>query len=245
MPRRGNSGASSGKSRARRSRRSRNFQASSGSSLMSDHHLGTPAGRVRVPEDFTRKPASFFLTQTPPRRIRDAIHWFEVTLLNTTLSVSNLTTTEYNQSFSLSGLSNASAYTNLFDQYCIHSVLVSFAVTSSADYFSGSQGRVTTALDFDNISNLGSEATLQQYMSAITVEVTPGLSVERYVKPTAKGYLTTGGGAYAGLPERVWIDCTLPTIPHYGVRSFWAGNTESSLTIDIVNVMVIGLRNAL
>jgi hypothetical protein len=215
------------------------------SSLLTNHHIGGSAGRVRVPEDLTRKPTSFLLTQTPPKNVRNLIHWFEVTLLNTTLTVSNTSTTEYNQSFSLSGLSNVSAYTALFDQYCIHSVLVSFAITSSADYFSGTQGRVTTALDFDNISNIGSESTLQQYSSATTNEVTPGLSIERYVKPTVKGYVSAGSGAYAGVPERVWLDCTLPTIQHYGVRSFWAGNSESSLTVDIINVMLIGMRNAL
>jgi hypothetical protein len=225
--------------------RKRGAPKATSSSLLTNHHIGGVAGRIRVPEDFSRKPASFILSQTPPKNIRDQIHWFQDTLLNTTLTISNTSLTEYNQSFSLSGLSNVSAYTNLYDQYCIHSVLVSFAITSSADYFSGTQGRVTTALDFDNISSLGSEATLQQYSSAITNEVTPGLSIERYVKPTVKGYISAGSGAYAGVPERVWLDCTLPTIGHFGVRSIWAGNSESSLTVDITNVMIIGMRNSL
>jgi hypothetical protein len=229
--------------KAPKSKQGRPAQASS--SLLTNHHIGGMAGRVRVPDDLTRRPMSFLLTQTPPMQIRNQLHWFETTLVNTTLSVSSTGITEYNQTFSFNGLSNYAAYTAVFDQYCIHSILASFAITSSADYFSGSQGRMTTALDFDNITNLGSEATLQQYGSAITVEVTPGLSVERYIKPTVKGYISAGSGAYAGVPERVWLDCTLPTIQHYGIRAIFAGNTESSLICDITNTYIIGFRNTL
>jgi hypothetical protein len=210
--------------------------------LIRDHHIGGLGGRVSVPADIDRRIISFNLTQNPPAQVRNLIHWFEVSFLNTTLAISNSVYTEYNLSFALNLLNNYTHFVNLFDQYCIHSVLIEIAVTATAN-LGTNLGRLTTAIDYDNLTNLGVENNLMEFSTSNTVEVTTGLTVERYVKPTAKTYLTASSASYPAEPQRVWIDSSIASATHYGLRTFWYNNSNSSLSADYMCTYIMGMRN--
>jgi hypothetical protein len=198
----------------------------------------------KVPADYGRKPASFMLTQSPPRNIRNQLHWFEVTeTLQSSASISSspTATTEYNIAFSLGQWSNYSQITALFDQYCIHSVVVNISTEAIFTAVAGA-GRLTTAIDYDNVANLSNEGSIQAFGSAETVTVTPGMNHQRYVEPcvTSSLYQTTGTG-YSS--QRLWIDAASQNVPHYGLRVLFYNNNVSGLTIDIVATFRYGARN--
>lgn len=212
----------------------------------SDHRMGAALDTITVPSDFNRRRASMMLTQTPPRSVRDQIHWFEVTetlVSSGNVSSSPTTTTEFNQSFSLGLWSSYSSITALFDQYCIHSVICNVSTEAVFTAVAGA-GRCTTAIDYDNVANLSNEGSIQAFGSAETVTVVPHMNIQRYVEPcvTPALYQTSGTG-YSS--QRMWIDAASPNVPHYGLRVLFYNNNVSGFTIDIVCTFRYGARNSI
>jgi hypothetical protein len=208
-------------------------------------HSGEPADRVINAADYTYRPQSWVFTQTPPKSIRNQIHWFQktVTLVNGQ-SISTSVPVEYNYAFTIATLTpEYTALLSVFDQYAIHSVFIHLNVSNFSTN-SGTAGRVTTALDYDNVANLGSEGALQEFASAQTCEVAPGINIERVLMPTVDPQLyQTAGTGYGA--ARMWVDSASSSVPHYGYRSYWANNTVSSLSFDLVVTSVFGFRNSI
>jgi len=213
--------------------------------IASTCHSGVPFARIVNVADYSSQPRSWALTQSPPRNVRTLIHWFAktVTFVNGQ-SISTSVPVEYNYSFTIATVTpEYSVLTSLFDQYCIHSVIVHLNTTNMSTN-SNTLGRVTTAIDYDNIANLGSEASVQEFASAQTCEVSPGLSIERAIMPTVDPQLyqvsSTGYGA-----ARMWVDSASTAVQHYGFRSYWANNTVTALSFDLIVTSIIGFRNSI
>jgi len=236
-------------SSSRRSKRSSRSTKKSGNPvdhLIARSHVATSsANRVSVPADFTQRPIRMNITQSPPKNLLNQIHWIQqsVTLRNGgVVSGGNV---EDNWSFKLNDLNQYAAITAMFDQFCIYSVVFNVVISPSSGAVSNNLGRVTTAVDYDNVSNLGSEVALQQYASAQTVEVTSGMAVQRYVKPcvTPDVYVVAGTG-YA--VARCWLDNASNSVlvPHYGVRVYFQITGASTpFDYDIIATYTIGCRN--
>lgn len=159
-------------------------------------------------------------------------------------SISTSVPVEYNYSFTIATVTpEYSVLTSLFDQYCIHSVIVHLN-TLNFSTNSGTAGRVTTAIDYDNVATLGSEASVQEFSSAQTVEISPGLSIERAINPCVDPQLyQTAGTGYGA--ARMWVDSASTAVQHYGFRSYWSNNTVSSLSFDLIVTTIIGFRNSI
>jgi hypothetical protein len=230
--------------RATQNKRSGDGRSTADMSIFASSHRGGPALRVTVPDDMKRQAISTVITQSPPKNLRSMINWMtqNITIV-AAQSVSSTGDTEVNFAFKLTDVSNFASWSALYDQYCIYAVSVSIAVTSSADAFSGTQGRLTTAIDFDNSNNLGSEALVQQYITADTVEISPNLVVQRFIKPCVKSAVFNNTTSTNGAVGRLWIDSNAQAISHYGLRSYWRGNSESSLTADYIATYCVGFRN--
>jgi hypothetical protein len=224
-------------------RASQNKRSGSGQGNPVDHEIasshmgGELAKRVTCKQDYIRANLSSILTQSPPKNLQRSIHWFQCQ--DTRLSAQSISTsvyTEVNFAFSLNDTPFTSAIQALFDQFCIYAVVVNVCHSSisSSNYL----GRFTSAIDYDNTTNLGTEFALQAYSTAQTVEVTPGLNVQRLVKPTVD---TTIYSSQYG-PQRLWIDNGSPSTGHYGFRMFWTGNTSSALLVDVICTYIIGAR---
>lgn len=235
-----------------RRRRSRSAKTKSGNPvdhLIAKNHATTVVSqRVTVASDFTQRPIRMNITQSPPRNLLNQIHWIQqsVTLRNNAqVSISNV---EDNWSFKLGDLNQYATIAALFDQYCIYSVVFNVSVQpAQLAATTDGLGRITTAIDYDNVGNLGSEAALQQYSSAQTVEVSQnGISVQRYVKPcvTPEIYVVAGTGYGVG---RVWLDTATGSlsVPHYGVRVYFYAFTTNNWQYDIIATYTIGCRNSL
>jgi len=231
-------------------RNTRRKRRDGGSQSATDRHIAQSAqvvgrGEVIVPSaDFGRKAPSWMLTQTPPRNLRNQIIWVQGKL-QTSLSISNTVPTESNVFFKFSDLTDLVGLAGFFDQYCIYSVTVNvtpdFEGAGSTLYTFGS---VATAIDYDNITNLGQFALLEAYNSCVVAELTPSQSLQRYLKPCVAPALYTTTPAFSGYGvQRMWIDSSVTSVPHYGFRSIYISNSVSGLSVTYDFNYVVGLRN--
>jgi len=173
------------------------------------------------------------------------IHWFQVTSTINTVTVSASSLSEFNIVFSLNSFNSfpLAGFTSLFDQYCLYCIVVNLNVNTYNNLITG-YGRVTTAIDYDNVTNLGTEAALQDYASAQTVEIAGTTCVQRLLYPCVAPALYTASAFSAFGVSRSWVDTASPNAGHYGFRSIWDGNaTGSTFPVDIIATAVIGGRN--
>jgi hypothetical protein len=214
--------------------------------LVSSHHITGAADVHVVPADLRRRQRNWLIGNLKcPRNFLDQIHWVQSTIRDTVTSFGSSVIGENNQQFVANhNINDYSSYLSVFDQYCIYAAHVAVCqpnvVISSG---SSSYGRIITAIDYDNVTALGSETQLLQYNSASVTEIRPGFSHERVVKPCADTTMYVSGSAgYA--PARVWIDSASSNVPHYGIRVMTAGNTSSSnFTLDVIVTVLVGFRN--
>jgi hypothetical protein len=198
---------------------------------------------VELPaDDLRKKNVSWRLVQSPPRGFISSIHWLQTNVTSTnvgTISTSSLT--ENNYVFQLYQLNAVSSIAALFDQYCIYAVMIRVMVGRS-EGDSGNFGNIATAIDYDNVNNLGSFTGLQDYSTCVTSQLEPGVSYERFIKPcVAPVVYQSSGTAYS--VDRQWINSSNTSVQHYGFRLIFSGNAVSGLTYSVFQSYIIGLRN--
>jgi len=233
---------SSNRSSGRRRRGQGKSRNSSIRAIAGSLHTGPSDRRVTNPADYGRKPPNLMITQSPPRNLRNQIYWLQksITLLNAT-SISSSTITENNFSMKLSDIPEYSYIIQLFHLFCLHSAIIHISIDTTNFSSGASLGRVTTAIDYDNVANLGGEPAIQEYSTAQTVDVSPSLTIERMVMPCVDPYLF---GAYYS-SQRMWVDSASYAVQHYGFRSVWAQNSFSALTADYIVTYILGFRNSI
>lgn len=198
------------------------------------------SGRGMAPSnraDLAVRPPTYRIPTTIPRQVSNQVVW-DVVKTNTTITTSSSALVETNFYWSLNSHPQSSSWATLFDQWCIPQ----FSATFQCAYPEGasaSPGLLYTALDFDSSNNLGSVAALEDYSTCSAAMLVSGQTVTRSVKPCVKGYLA--GTAQAGL-NRQWIDCALPAIPWYSIRSI-VGVCGASYPISVVTTIWFAFRN--
>jgi len=212
------------------------------SQLVATHPAAARGDVIRTAMDEMEGPMDFRLVQNPPRNFLRAIHWIQSTVLSSVTTSNIGAVVEANQAFSLQGnVSDYANYAAVFDQYCIHSAVVRIIVNGT---LSGSitPGRLHTALDFDNVSNLGSETTIQQYSTCISCEINTAKAVERVVKPCMAPAVWAGGAFSGYAVARSWLNASSTNVPHYGIRVLTAGGGNTT-KCDIYVTVIVGFRN--
>lgn len=179
------------------------------------------------------------LTQQPNRNFRTDPYWMTTQFIYTVpISVApNLN--ENNIQFALSNTNvNPSAYT-FFDQFCIYEVVVGFSVNQSSNgssYF----GDLLTAIDYDDVANLGSVSKLQQRSSINQHQFKAASELIRVVKPCVDISLyNTPTSSYS--TGRLWVDMSNTTTPHYGVRVMISG-AQIAWTMEVTLTFLLGFR---
>lgn len=194
-------------------------------------------------EDMLRSAPNMLLTQTPPKNIRGQIHWVQAQYVRVN-SLSSSANSEINYSFALSDIANVVGFTGFFDQYCIYAVVITVQCNDVGVSASTETGRGYTAIDYDNVNNIGSEAAIQAYGTCVTWIPGGGSVQQRLIKPcVAPAYYNTGAVFTGFGVGRCWIDSASPSVPHYGYRSYYAANTVGGINLDHVITYVIGFRN--
>jgi len=233
-----------GGKRRRRGRGSKSTKAKPIDSMLVRSSRTAGSALTNFPaEDMLRSAPNMLLTQTPPKNIRGAIHWIQAQLVRVQ-SLSSSTQTEFNFSFALNDLTNVVGLTGFFDQYCIYAVCVTVQVNDVGVSATTETGRGYTAIDYDNVNNIGSEVAIQAYGTCVTWIPGGGSVQQRLIKPCVAPALFNTGAVFTGYGVgRCWIDCASPSVPHYGYRSYYAANSVGGINLDHVITYIIGFRN--
>lgn len=201
------------------------------------------AFRVRNADDVSRAPLAPDVNRLHmPKALQTQIHWIQ-TSTDSTVALANNAITEKNLTFQLSDTTVAGSIAGLFDQYAIFAVNVRIIVSNSATVAT-SPPLFTTAIDYDNVTNLGNLAVLRSYSTAVTSTVNE--IQERYIEPCNAPALYSGSVFTHFGQSRMWVDTTNTTTPHYGLRMI-VGSLGAAVTgvISFETTYVICARNIL
>lgn len=228
--------------KSQRRRNANNRGQSSVDRYLLENELETGGLSCVYPEDIARRPINGMISQRPPRNLDNQIFWWK-SARQQTLTLNYLAPpNEFNMAFSLDVCSGYAALTAVFDQFCLYSVIVSFSLGANSNAY---VFKVHTAVDLDNIGNLGTLAQLEAYSSHHESLLNPtGLSHIRYVKPNTAPVITTATVGPAGV-SRNWLDCGYPGVVHYGLRSMFEISGTVNTAVDIHFTYIIGFRNAI
>jgi hypothetical protein len=211
--------------------------------FVSTHHSAARADVLTVPDDLTRRPRNWLLTETPPKNFASMPHWVQDSY-ETTISISNSAPTYYGLAFLLNAFNALNNMVSYWDQYCIYSAVVRL-YTGYVGAQPFSLGEVVTCLDFDNITSLGSYQSYLDYSSADEAVIMPGKSIERFLKPTVTTEVYNGSIATAYGLARTWIDSGSSAIPHYGFRAAFQNNGLSGAAMVVSVTIIAGFRNSI
>lgn len=156
------------------------------------------------------------------------------------------TEVDYDVSFILSDLSNASGIVAMFDQYRILQVTITFEPAfTQINTNSGAValGTLYTAIDYDNAAGT-TAAGLTQYESCM---ITPAYKPQsRTFRPHVA--LAAYGGAftsYANLGP-TWLDCASPGVQHFGAKAALTNcGVTSTIIYNVSARYVVEVRNTI
>jgi hypothetical protein len=183
------------------------------------------------------------IVQSPPKQLSNQIVWTKFKT-DQQISVSNISTTETNVDFTAAAFSGAANFLAAFDQYCIHSVIITMSSNANVT----TPFRVWTALDYDSTSVIGKNGILA-FSNCCFASLAGGgdTSHERLLYPCVAPQVTgTSFLPQAGGVGRLWLDSAYPNIIHYGFRSIvdtWVN--VSTQAIEITYTAVFGFRNGI
>jgi len=164
--------------------------------------------------DVRVRPLTTRIPPRVPRSVPNQVVW-DVVKVPSVITVPTSGITEVNFQASLSSHPQSSSWTALFDQWCIPQ----FSVTFESQYMSNSvspPAYITTGIDFDNVTALGSTAALEDYSTANNVVMSQAVRFTRSVRPCTK---IAGASGTAQAVGRVWIDSAVPGVNWFGIRS--------------------------
>lgn len=140
--------------------------------------------------------------------------------------------------------SNAPDYLNfaqVFDQYQIAHVHVTFIPSVQQSEGSANLGLFTSVLDYDDAAPLATMGDALSYANALTASGTqmqtrtlvPRIALAAYSGGTFSGYANAGN---------TWIDAASATVQHYGIKTAWT-TTSAVATMAMVVRMHLRFRN--
>jgi hypothetical protein len=224
-----------------RQKRGRKSNKTSTDSTIINSHKSTGSITNVVRSDLTSKKQNMQLIARPPRNFFTQTFWSEFSF-DTNLAINSITVGEFNIAFVASAFSGASAMLGVFDQYCIYSVVATYALIQSAD----TAVRIYTALDYDSTSNIG-KSGIQAYSTFNATLLNSTDSLVRFVKPCiAPTVSNTTPLDQSAMVARSWLDSAYPSIPHYGLRTVIdIGSTSITTAITVSYTAVMGFRNSI
>lgn len=202
---------------------------------------GTSAADEFVRSDLSLRPVASAYTASPPRNLSSKIWWVRA---NTQQVVTTSTTvvTENNISFTANPfLTQYASWLALFDQYFLDHVVVTVA-NNSPEGGTAACPQLYTAIDFDNVSALGTLAAISQFNTCHVSTLAPGNSVTRLVRPCNASYL--GANATAGV-TRSWVDSTFNGVPFYGYRLIVNNTVAATVQLDVTISCLWAFRNTI
>lgn len=187
--------------------------------------------------DLKIRPLSGAIPSSVPRSVSNQVVW-DVVKINSVITVPTSGIVETNFQATLNSHPQVASWTALFDQWCIPRMSVTF----ESQYMSNSVSPpcfIVTALDFDNVTNLGTIGLLEDYSNANNVVMSQAVRFTRSIKPCLKvaGAIATGQSV-----SQLWCDSAQPAIPWFGIRSI-AGSSGTTYPISAFLTIWFAFRN--
>lgn len=144
--------------------------------------------------------------------------------------------------FALSALSNASAYTAVFDQYMIESIeMWIFTGADGVDAISSQIGIWNSAVDYDD----GNVPTTIQQVSDKQTNVASSIQAGHYHKWRPQFAIAEYSGTFTSFGAgRGWIDCASPSVQHYGIKTSCAATPVNPFVFSSIVRYTIAFRGA-
>jgi hypothetical protein len=191
-------------------------------------------------EDLVFKRQNFNVVQSPPRKLSNQIYWSQFKY-DQQFNVLSSGINESNLYFTATLFSSVSNFLAAFDQYCIHSIVVTFSSNISQTI----PIRLWTAIDYDSVTNLGSLLGIQGLSTCAFHSIVGDTSGERLLYPCIAPQQTAGVTLVPGGIGRAWLDSAYPAIHHYGLRTMSQfGGTSATGGLEVTYTAIIGFRNS-
>lgn len=150
--------------------------------------------------------------------------------------------------FFLAGVPNYTEFTALYDQYKITRVVCEFIPKNTpAELGNGTiaPSQFWTYPDFDDNTAPPNLATVLQRQAVVRTKNTQ--FHKRILCPRISKPVYQDGISFAYSPGKAWIDCTNPSVPHYGLKYFMekATNASSITAYDLQITYYLAFRNVL
>jgi len=187
---------------------------------------GTRGDDHVILSDLTYRPVPATYNSKPPRQLLNQVFFARQTTF-ATITPGN-TAVEANIAFTAAvDMEQYLSYLSIFDQYYLHSAVVTL---SSTYYSAGSSGYpvVHTAIDFNNVDNLSSVAGIESYGTHNLDILGPGKSVTRVIMPCVGSTSTN-----TSLVTRLWVSSANPNVPFFGFRSITEAFGSGSIDVNI------------
>lgn len=149
-------------------------------------------------------------------------------------------------SFGLSDLPNYTEFTNLFDQYKINAIKLTFIPR-----FTGADinplgtalavPRIWSVIDYDDASTLTDQNDAYQYQNCKTHMMHKPFSIYLKPKVAAEVYQSTIATGYGA--KRMYIDCSVPSVPHYGVKLYVEPTPyDGQFTVSVIAKFYLSMK---
>jgi len=121
--------------------------------------------------------------------------------------------------FQLSQCVDYTDWTAVFDQYRVVAVELTFSPYGNVrERSSVDAGRLFTCIDFDDASSPTSANDVRRFDTCIVTQ--PWQSVTRRLAPRCADALYSGAFTSYGSEQNKWVDCSSPSVQHYGVKAW-------------------------
>jgi hypothetical protein len=146
--------------------------------------------------------------------------------------------------FALSGLSNYTAYTAVFDEYKIDKIemwIFNAAGPGNVTATSFGIGTWNSAVDYDD----GNTPTSISQVSDKQTNVASSIFAAHYHSWVPRYAIDAYVGTFTGFgTARGWLDCASPTVQHYGVKTSCAATPTNTYVFSSITRYTISFRGA-
>lgn len=227
----------------RKNGKSKGKSSSSAMALVISSNRPTGSTTSFPKQDLAFRRQNFNIVQSPPKRLSNQIYWGQFKY-DQQFSASGTGISENNLYFTASLFSSVVNFLAAFDQYCIHSIVVTFSSNANVT----TPIRLWTAIDYDSSTALGSKLGIQGFGSCAfhSIAGDGSTSGERLLYPCIAPQVTSGITPAAAGIGRAWIDSAYANVNHYGLRTImdtWI-NTGVGV-LEVTYTAIMGFRNNL
>lgn len=165
-----------------------------------------------------------------PRNINDQVVWSRI-ILDTATTLSAVAETQIGVSFNLNQHPEVSAFSTVFDQYCIPAVSILIRGSENvATNTGGNSPRIYTVLDHDDPNVLAISA-MKAYANCYEQRACDSVTRILYPRIAQAAY----SGAFTSFANaRAWIDAASPNVQHYSFK--WSAEADTRATLGEVLV---------